>query len=355
MASTIKSLPLSPAVTGLALYLLTRSPPLIRQPILERALSLLSPKNLSRLVTTLKYLFAASLIKNANTYLNHWANNNFHLFGTTKDWDFNKELAIVTGGCSGFGALFATDLSAHGIRVAVLDITPLPATLASNPKISFYICDVTSPSAVQAAATKIISELGHPSILINNAGIGAGKSILDTTPQFLQKIFNVNLLSHWYTTQAFLPHMLEKRKGHIVSIASMASFVSAPHIVDYSATKSGALAFHEGLASELRLLHHCPEIKTTVVHPIWADTPLIAEGKAHLQKTGQLIIDPQIVSDAVVKQILGGRSGQIILAGAAGGVISALRGLPVWISAALLRVAAVGPPPSPAFVERKSG
>lgn len=353
MASTIKTLPLSPAVTGLALYLLTRSPPSIQQPILERALSVLSPKNLSRLVTTLKYLFAAGLIKNANSYLSHWANNNFQLFGSTKGWDWNKEIAIVTGGSSGFGALFATDLSAHGIHVVVLDITPLPASLSNNPKISFYTCDVTSPTAVAEAATKIRSEIGDPSILINNAGIGAGKPILDTTPQFLTKIFNVNLLSHWYTTQAFVPSMISARKGHVVSIASMASFVSAPHLVDYAATKSGALAFHEGLSSELRTLHKCPEIKTTVVHPIWADTPLIAEGKAHLKKTGQLIIDPQTVSDAVVTQILKGRSGQIILAGSAGGVISALRGLPTWISAVLLRMANVGPPPSPAFAEKK--
>lgn len=57
---------------------------------------------------------------------------------------------------------------------------------------------------------------------------------------------DVNLLSHWYTVQAFLPSMVESNKGHIIAIASAASFLGVGGLVDYSATKAAVLAFHEG-------------------------------------------------------------------------------------------------------------
>lgn len=337
MADLIRKAPFSPLFTGSALYLLTRGPPSIRQPLLEQLRQVLAPHNISRLITGLKWLLAIGLVRNINSYLTEWSGNNFYFTSNKSDWEWEKEICVVTGASSGFGALFTKDLSAKGIRIVALDINELPPHLQNNPKVTFFKCDVTDPESVKDVAQKIQSTVGHPTILINNAGIGAGKSILKTSPDFLKKIFGVNLFSHWYTVQAFLPNMLENKKGHIVSIASVASFVSAGQIVDYSASKVGALAFHEGLSSELRTIHRCPEIKTTIVHPIWADTPLIAEGKDLLKKAGQTIISPQIVSDAVVKQIMNCRGGQIILAGGAGSIISSLRGFPGWLQEMLRR------------------
>jgi len=76
--------------------------------------------------------------------------------------------------------------------------------------------------------------------------IGNGKTILDTSTEFVQKIMAVNLSSHFVLIREFLPGMLEAKKGHVVSLASMASFVSAPGLVDYCVTKVGVLALHEG-------------------------------------------------------------------------------------------------------------
>lgn len=69
---------------------------------------------------------------------------------------------------------------------------------------------------------------------------------MDASPEWVEKIFRVNLISHWQLVQEFLPGMLKQQKGHIVSIASVASFVGVASMVDYSATKAGLLAFHEG-------------------------------------------------------------------------------------------------------------
>jgi len=329
MTDTIKRALFSPVITGAALYVLTKAPSSARDPVLGQLHQILAPHQITRLITALKWLFALGVARNVNSYLNELANDNFYLRPQTKGWVWSKEIAVVTGGASGFGALFSNDLAAKGIHVIALDINDLPANLQGNPRITFKKCDVTDHQAVMDVAKDIQTTIGHPTILINNAGIGASHSILETPPGFLRKIFDVNLISHYYTVQAFLPNMIANKKGHVVSIASLASFISAPGIVHYCATKSGALAFHEGLASELRASKN-PEIKASIIHPTWANTALLAGAKERLEKAGQKVIDPQIVSDAVVKQIVSCRGGQVII-GEGGSIISTLRSWPTWL------------------------
>lgn len=120
-----------------------------------------------------------------------------------------------------------------------------------DDSVSYYKCDITSSSAVSETAAAIRTDVGTPSILINNAGIATAHTILDTSEEFLEKLFRVNLLSHWITIKEFLPAMLDAKKGHIVSIASMASYFSCCGLVDYAATKAGVLTLHEGTSSEI--------------------------------------------------------------------------------------------------------
>ncbi|THW73776.1 NAD(P)-binding protein [Aureobasidium pullulans] len=338
MASILKRASFSPVVTGAALLVLLKGPENIQRPVYDYLHQLLKPHNIERLITTLKWLFAYGLIKNVNEAINQLARNNFSLRSSKADWDWNNEIAIVTGGSSGFGALFSKDLSQKGIHVVAIDVNPLPSHLENDPKISFFKCDVTDVEAVNTVAAEIKSKIGHPSILINNAGIGGQRPILQTKPEQLKKLMGVNLFAHYYLVQAFLPNMLENRKGHIISIASMASFFTTPGITDYSCSKAAVLAFNEGLSTELRTIHRCPEIKTTVVHPFFADTPIIAAGKAELQKAGAKILDPQDISDAVVDQILNARSGQILLSNGFGPAMRAFRGLPWWLQEGFKRL-----------------
>jgi len=79
--------------------------------------------------------------------------------------------------------------------------------------ISYFSCDISNPKSVKEAAAAVKSFLGPPSILINNAGIAFAHSLLDTTPTHLRKLFDVNVISHWFTIQAFLPYMIATHKG----------------------------------------------------------------------------------------------------------------------------------------------
>lgn len=70
--------------------------------------------------------------------------------------------------------------------------------------------------------------------------------MLDRSDAFTEKIFKVNIVSHFTLIQEYMPDMVKNNKGHIVGVASLASFVGAPGIVDYAATKAAVLALHEG-------------------------------------------------------------------------------------------------------------
>jgi all-trans-retinol dehydrogenase (NAD+) len=120
-------------------------------------------------------------------------------------------------------------------------------------KVTYVRCDVTSPSSIAEAAKFVRAELGEPSILVNNAGVGQPHSILDTSNEWVTKIFQINIISHFWTVKEFLPSMVRKNKGHIVGLASMASFVAPPGIVDYTATKAAVMAFHEGESMQRRM------------------------------------------------------------------------------------------------------
>jgi short-subunit dehydrogenase len=151
-------------------------------------------------------------------------------------------------------------------------------------------------------------------------------TILESSPEYLRKLFDVNIISHFYTLQAFLPDMISRKKGHIVTTASMASFVTCAGLADYAATKA---ALHEGLGQELKHRYSAPEIKTSIVHPIYVRTPLVTSYADSLKRSGAVQIQPETVANAIIKQITSGESGQITLPNWMG-TFSGTRGFPWW-------------------------
>jgi short-subunit dehydrogenase len=111
----------------------------------------------------------------------------------------------------------------------------------------------------------------------------------------------------------FVPAMIAANHGHIITTASMASFGAIGGMVDYACTKASALAFHEGLAQELKSYHSAPKVRTTVVHPSWTRTPLVQQLLDASSKFRPPIMEVETVSDAIVAQVLSGKSGQLIL------------------------------------------
>lgn len=175
------------------------------------------------------------------------------------------------------------------------------------------------------AAAALRRDHGSPSVLINNAGIGNSSSILDLSPKLLQTLVSLNLTSHWYTVQEFLPDMIARKKGHVMATASMAAFVAMANSGDYAATKAGLIAFHETLTQELKHRYHCPQIKTSIVYPMWTRTRLIASLG---DQFGNTLKEPEDIAKIMIDQIIAARSGQLVLGPKLAPLV---RAMPMWL------------------------
>ncbi|RMZ73830.1 dehydrogenase reductase sdr family member 8 precursor [Pyrenophora seminiperda CCB06] len=292
----------------------------------------LSSNQLTTIYWYLKWALPLWAIVDLNSGLNRWAERRW-IWKTDKSaWDWKHEIAVVTGGSAGIGAYVVKRLASHGIRVAVLDVNPLSDVFNKEELalVQFYQCDITSRESIHQAAETIRSDLGPPSILINNAGIGNAWTILDIPEENLKRMLDINLMSHWSTVQEFLPDMLAKKKGHIMSVASLASFVALANAVDYSCTKAALLAFHEGLTQELKHRYKCPQIQTSIVHPNWTKSAITSHSSIQtgLRSVGAKILEPEHVAQAMVDQIIAVKSGQLILGPA---MAPKFRALPLWL------------------------
>ncbi|KAJ4295482.1 hypothetical protein N0V90_007495 [Kalmusia sp. IMI 367209] len=287
----------------------------------------LSEENLTRFARILKWAVAICLIREINCVLNAWAENRWMFTSDKSSWRWDHELAVVTGGSNGIGAAVVKELTSYGVKVAVLDIQPLSDAVQNDKSnlVSFYQCDLTSRDAVHRAAEALRSDHGSPSILVNNAGIGNSSSILDLSPKLLQTLVGLNLISHWYTVQEFLPDMLAKRRGHIMATASMAAFLGIANSADYAATKAGLTAFHETLTQELKHRYKCPQIKTSIVYPMWTRTRLNVSLDSEFRKTFE---NPENVAKIMVNQIIAVKSGQLVLGPHLATIV---RAMPMWI------------------------
>lgn len=109
-------------------------------------------------------------------------------------------------------------------------------------------------------------------ILINNAGVVSGKRVQDVSDAAIERTMQVNTISHMYLIKEFLPSMIARKRGHIVTIASLAGIAASPLMMDYNASKWGAVGMDEALRLELKKEGHFRYIKTTCICPYLIDT-----------------------------------------------------------------------------------
>lgn len=144
-----------------------------------------------------------------------------------------------------------------------------------------YVVDISKRENVFEAAKTIKTEFGGVDILINNAGIVCCKPLWDLPEKVIENTYNVNILSHYWTTKAFLPEMMESNRGHIVTVASVAGLMGTYGCTDYSATKFACVGFHEALYTELKT-HGYDDIHMTLVCPYYIASGMFAGVKPRL-------------------------------------------------------------------------
>lgn len=277
-----------------------------------------------RALQVLKTLAVIAVVRRANAWLNRRAVNN----GLSDHYDWNREVVVLTGGSGGIGSRIASRLGQRGIKVAVLDIHPPRAVLPAT--VRFYECDITSPDAVATAASNIRATLGAPTVLINNAAILSGNTVLGATESDTRKMFEVNTLAHYWLAREFLPAMIERNHGMVVTVASQAGYVTTPSMVDYSGSKAAAIAFHEGLAAELVTRYKAPRVRSVLMTQGFTRTGLIDVLTPEDTWMNPLLY-PDTVAEQLVAQILSGSSGHIVVPGSIGWLAKNARSLPLWM------------------------
>ncbi len=206
-------------------------------------------------------------------------------------------LAAVTGAASGIGRAIAKGYAAEGAQVVLLDINEKAAEDAAREirdtggRASSLRLDVTKREDCVAAASRVASEVGQVSILVNNAGINrrnpfAGEASAVTKDW--DDIIAINLQGVFNVTHAFLAP-LRASKGRIVNIASIQSFVHVrtPNSAAYTTSKHGVLGFTRALAAELGK----DGVRVNAIGPGLIETPLNAQVRANNPELVKIFID----------------------------------------------------------------
>jgi len=179
-----------------------------------------------------------------------------------KPLDWSDQIVLITGGASGIGELLANTMAVRNVTVVVMDIKPI---VTENYNIAYYKCDVSKWEEVQEVSQKIKEEIGEPTILVNNAGVVQGKLVVDLSAEDIQQTFGTNTLSQFYILKAFLPGLLKRKQGHIITMSSAMGMTGAAQMSDYCASKFAVIGLHESLRYELDKRYNCPGIRTTLV------------------------------------------------------------------------------------------
>ena len=239
---------------------------------------------------------------------------------------------LITGGASGIGRLMAQRLAALGARISIWDIDRERlgkgvAELATGPEPARgFRCDVAKREEVYRVAAETLAAAGPVDILINNAGIVSGCSFLELPDEKIEATFAINTLSLFWVTKAFLPKMIEQRRGHVVTIASASALVGVAKLADYAASKWAAMGFDESLRVELREI--APQIRTTVVCPYYIDTGMFRGVKSRFPRLLP-ILDENDVAARIVDSIQ--RDKRRLLMPPAVHLLPLLRMLPVGV------------------------
>ena len=165
--------------------------------------------------------------------------------------------AVVTGAGSGLGRAFARDLAVRGAVVVVSDVSEhtaretAQAIAAGGGTAHVVPCDVARADDVAHLAAEAARLAGDVTLLVNNAGIGAGGAVGEASLETWRRTIDVNLWGVVHGCHYFVPGMRARRHGHVLSVASAAAFVSGPGMGPYNVTKAAVVSLSETLAAEV--------------------------------------------------------------------------------------------------------
>jgi len=193
---------------------------------------------------------------------------------------FNHKCIIITGGAGALGVELGRLFSnIPGTKVILIDINKerLEKARTLLPDVITVCCDITNYKDTQKTILTLLESYDIDT-LVNNAGIVSKKSLLELTDKDIDLTFGVNAIAPMYLTKLLLPHMIKRKKGHIVNISSVAGIVGTNKLTDYCASKFALVGFHDALRLELKKFEG---IYSTCICPYFFRSDLFKDSKGY--------------------------------------------------------------------------
>lgn len=220
------------------------------------------------------------------------------------------KVVLITGSGHGVGRELALRFARLGARVVLVDIhKENNQSVADEIKLDVgvsayaYQCDVSDEKQVRELARRVSQEVGPVAILVNNAAVTQCQPLLTLKPEQIRRTLDVNLLSHFWMIQEFLPGMLVQKEGHIVAMSSIAGYVGTGYLTDYCASKFAVRGMMCALNEELYQLGLLDKIKLTTVFPMAINTGMFKEPKSRFPWLAP-ILETKAVADRTMDAIL---------------------------------------------------
>lgn len=208
--------------------------------------------------------------------------------------EFRDKVAVITGAASGIGRGIAERCAQEGMKVVLADVeeAALAQTKqelrAAHATVLAVRTDVSRASDIETLAQKTLKVFGAVHLLVNNAGVGAGGSIWESTLADWEWVMGVNLWGVIHGLRIFVPIMLaQATECHIVNTASIAGLLPYHPVATYQVTKHGVVALSEQLYYSLAQRN--AKVKVSVLCPGWVNTRIM---ESERNRPGELQNEP---------------------------------------------------------------
>lgn len=203
-----------------------------------------------------------------------------------------RRVAVVTGGTGALGQAIVRRLLDDGCALAVPYIVDdeqkrLAASLPAGAPVTLERCDLTDDGAVGRFVDGVARREGRLDVLVTAAGGFAGGRLVETDRATWDHMLATNLTSLFAAARAAVPHMIARRSGRVVAVASRAVLPPAPGFIAYTVAKAGVVAFTQALAQEVR----AAGVTVNAVAPSTMDTPANRAAMPDADRSGWVPVD----------------------------------------------------------------